>query len=428
MKTPSDERLEAAFLDCLMMRADGEAGRIVAQCDAGIFSHPLHAKIYEGIKRATADGLEPDAVVVASWCPEALALRVEDPINSYELKGAFATLSDIRARRDAYHGALKLIEAATSENARAAEVGAMADALAREISDRMAGTRKIATTYEQVNQALKEAQDAWEGKTIPRIRTGLTWYDDMVVHYRSQIHCIAARSGVGKTTMAVQLAMNQVATGNKVAYFILESEAVELVKRLLATMTGIPVGWVLGGIKSPDKRQEFTRRARDLSAMEGRLWIRGPREWDGTIEDMSSQVAKLSRDHVGIDAVYLDYLQNLKPPRSVKCKSKEEQIGANMALFHESCMANEYAGVVLSQLSRAHAHDKRKPDMHDLRGSGDIEHYCHIVSFIHRTNEPADWRENQQCEWYSAKTRLIAPWTMPLEMDGGKGIFYPVEG
>ena len=202
---------------------------------------------------------------------------------------------------------------------------------------------------------------------------------------KGQLIILAARPGVGKSTLALNMAQRIAQrVGAHVAFFSLEMSVEELVMRLLSTMSNVPLKKVITG-KMND--QEMGRLLVGKMGLDD-LNIYFDESTTNNLENIKIQCRKLKRDG-HLDFIVIDYLQLLTLGGSAKAKGRYEEVSAISRSLKQLARELEVPILALSQLSRDV--EKRKsedghnePMLSDLRESGSIEQDADMVIFLHR--------------------------------------------
>lgn len=290
---------------------------------------------------------------------------------------ALRIVEETRKRR-----ALAEIGAALVEEAKACdpdEAGATArrgiDALLEAgITGRMSA-RDVAADLRAVLDA-----DAPSFHPVP---TGFPVLDDMLEGgFRpGQLVIVGARSGIGKTALAVNgFALAAAGRGRRVAVVTLEMTSRELGARLVASRTGFGAGAILTGRLASADLPRIRRSLDDIETLP--LAIISPR--DVRLSAISREVrAAVRRDHAEI--VIIDYLQLIRHDRA--SLPRFEAVGDISATMKRLAVDLGIPLVVLAQLNRQAA-DAEEPRISHLRESGSIEQDADIVLLLHRPEEP----------------------------------------
>ena len=254
-----------------------------------------------------------------------------------------------------------------------------------------------------VNVVLKDVMDhlaeltASGGKTLPGLSTGLSSVDNKINGLgKSDLLLLAARPGMGKTSMALNVALSAAKTSGKtVAVFSLEMSKEQLVTRLIAA-EGLVENQRLttGNLRESD----WVRIAEAASAL-SKLDIRIDDNPLLTVADMNAKCRRL--DNLGL--IVIDYLQLMTSAGGKSYQGENRQQAVSDISRMLKIMAKELQVPVLclSQLSRANEkREDKRPMLSDLRESGAIEQDADIVMFLYREdyyNENSDKRNLAEC-------------------------------
>ena len=423
---PSNPKLECDILQIIITLQNLPLINVhVANLKEVYFSQDRCKRIFNAIVDCVNQGIEPDYVYLSTKIKDGSLddIMMESDALTHQLEPLVNELKNLYLRRVTMINAMQVIETAYNEDK---EINDIIQDIqyASSVVDAEMRNHKEKTTKFKIHQMISEVQEATKGKEHKRLFYHIDFIDDALIHYRGQIHAIGALPGGGKTSFALQSAIEQTKKGMKVVYFVLESESVELIKRMAAYESRIPVSILLNGIKSQRLMEKFGQSIETLRQIKDNLFIFGPDEWDGSIEYIETTLRKIKHDH-GLDMVYLDYLQDMTKPKSVKLNSTEEIIGYNAKQFQKIMMKVEAGGVLLNQFNRASIATGKRPSMSAFRGSGAIEHCCHLMSILY---PEGDERENAEkelvdIEWYSCKTRLVSNWYRKIKFFRALGRF-----
>lgn len=194
---------------------------------------------------------------------------------------------------------------------------------------------------------------------------------------------LAARPGVGKTALSLQIACH-VARRKRVLYWCGEMPAEELVARQIASLSGVPLTLVLrGGLNRPDA-EAAEKAAIELSDLNLEISTRSSM----TVERLDVLVSRMAATVGKPSLLVVDYLQRMK---SSSKRSREEEVGETARSLKEMARRHNICVLALAQLNRAiEGRTDRKPKMSDLRESGQIEQEADLIGFLDR---PGTWSE-----------------------------------
>ena len=235
------------------------------------------------------------------------------------------------------------------------------------------------------------------GKSVPGLSTGLSAVDAKINGMnKSDLLLLAARPGMGKTSMALNVALSAAReSGKTVAIFSLEMSKEQLVTRLIASEGLVENQRLITGNLRESDWQRIAEAASALSCMDIRI--------DDnpllTVADMNAKCRRL--ENLGL--VVIDYLQLMTSAGGKGYSGENRQQAVSDISRMLKIMAKELQVPVLclSQLSRANEkRDDKRPMLSDLRESGAIEQDADIVLFLYRDdyyNSDSEKRNVAEC-------------------------------
>ena len=221
-----------------------------------------------------------------------------------------------------------------------------------------------------------------EGGRLPGISSGFSAIDAKLSGLnKSDLILLAARPGMGKTSLALNIALNVGKnSGKTVAMFSLEMSKEQLALRLLSSEALVESNRLLTG----ELRESDWMKVAEAAGVLSRADIRLDDNPLLTVSDMNAKCRRL--DNLGL--VVIDYLQLMSSAgASMKHSGESRQQAVSDISRMLKIMAKELQVPVLclSQLSRANEkRDDKRPMLSDLRESGAIEQDADIVLFIFR--------------------------------------------
>jgi replicative DNA helicase len=229
-------------------------------------------------------------------------------------------------------------------------------------------------TFERLD-ALSKQHGALRG-----IATGFRDLDNRLSGLqKSDLVILAARPGMGKTSLALDIARNVAVKENKpVGFFSLEMGKDQLTDRLIAS-TGNIDSWHLrtGQLKDDD----YSRIQHAMGILsEAPIYI----DDAGSVNILQMRaMARRLQATKGLSLLVVDYLQLMQPMN--RFASPVQQVTENTRALKILAKELDVPVLVLSQLSRAvEQRVPQIPKLSDLRESGSIEQDADIVMFIYR--------------------------------------------
>ncbi|HLG76692.1 MAG TPA: replicative DNA helicase [Ktedonobacteraceae bacterium] len=230
--------------------------------------------------------------------------------------------------------------------------------------------------------------------TIVGVPTGFTDLDRLTGGLqKSDLIILAARPGIGKTSLALSLAHNAaVKYKHSVAIFSLEMSKEQLAQRLLSMDAGIDqqrmrTGWI------EEHEWQLIVEASDKLA-EASIWI-DDTAGISTME-MRSKARRLQTEH-GVDLIIVDYLQLMQANVSKRSENRVQEVSEISRSLKGLARELNIPVMAAAQLSRSvESRQSKVPQLSDLRESGSIEQDSDIVMFIYRDDayNPESERKN----------------------------------
>ena len=222
---------------------------------------------------------------------------------------------------------------------------------------------------------------AASGSEIPGLSTGLHDLDRKINGLnKTDLIQIAARPGMGKTAIALNICLNVAKTYEKtVAFFSLEMSREQLVMRLLSTESFVENQKLTTGHLDEEDWGKLSIASSALSQTD----IRVDDNPAITVAEINAKCRRL--DNLGL--VLIDYLQLMTSAGGKGYSGENRQQAVSDISRMLKIMAKELQVPVLclSQLSRANEkRDDKRPMLSDLRESGAIEQDADIVMFLYR--------------------------------------------
>ena len=248
------------------------------------------------------------------------------------------------------------------------------------------GMTPIGVVLQDVMSHLAEVSERGGGE-LPGLPTGFSGLDDLINGLgNSHLVILAARPGVGKTTMALNIALHVAKNNDKtVAIFSLEMPKEELAMRLIASEGLVENERLTRG----NLRESDWERIGQAASVISQTDIRVDDNAMLTVAEMNAKCRRL--DNLGL--VVIDYLQLMNGADNQDNKGENRQNEVSKMSRMLKIMAKDLNVPVLclSQLSRANEKrtgDKR-PMLSDLRDSGAIEQDADVVMFLYQDKDEA---------------------------------------
>lgn len=254
--------------------------------------------------------------------------------------------------------------------------------------------------FQKFSQALAVAVDLAakafqrDGK-LSGISTGMRDLDTKMGGLQhSDLIIVAGRPGMGKTSLATNIAYNvarayvpelqadgttKAANGGVIGFFSCEMSADQLATRIVAERTGVPSSHIRrGGISEAD-----FEKIREVSIELQSLPFYVDATGGLSIAQLMARARRLKRQK-GLDLLVIDYIQLLSGSGK-RSDNRVQEITEITTSLKALAKELNVPVIALSQLSRqVESRDDKRPQLSDLRESGSIEQDADVVLFVYR--------------------------------------------
>ena len=242
----------------------------------------------------------------------------------------------------------------------------------------------VISLREALGPVVDEMDARFNGEGINGHATGLKDLDELVQGLRgSHVIIIAGRPGTGKTTLGLGIAENLTIRESKSALvFSLEMSAKELSKRSLASSSAVTLGSIDTG-QAMGNGESITRITGAVSRMHSadlRICQKG-----GLPLSRIRNIARFQHRAKPLDLIVIDYIGLIAPEASSRQQNRNLELGAISRGIKAMAKELDIPVIVLAQLNRSiETRSTKKPQMSDLRDSGEIEQDADIIMIAHR--------------------------------------------
>lgn len=205
---------------------------------------------------------------------------------------------------------------------------------------------------------------------------------NMLTHgfQKGEMIILAARPGVGKTALSLNLAFNAAKLGVPVAYFSLEMPAKTLFKRLISADSNVQFDSLLTGYGiSQNVRLKLQQSCEALSKT--KIYI------DDTsgiqLNDLVAKCRKLVKKEPDLGLIVVDYIGLVSTNIKVKNESRQLEVQTISQTLKKLALELQVPVLGVAQLNRNVESRGGEPQLSDLRESGSIEQDADIVMMLH---------------------------------------------
>ena len=238
-------------------------------------------------------------------------------------------------------------------------------------------------------------------KVVTGLPSGFTELDVITTGFhKGDLIVLAARPGMGKTSFMLSVTYNIAKEeGKPVAIYSLEMSKEQLVMRLLSMIAEIKLSNIRSGRLSDEDMKKLIDAAMELSTYD--IYIDDTPSL--TTTDLRIRSRKLHKEK-GIEFIAVDYLQLLRPP--MRKSSRQEEVAEVSRNLKALAKELKIPVMALAQLSReVEKRSDKRPQLADLRESGQIEQDADLILFLHR---PEYYKKNPPPEERGIAEIIIA--------------------
>lgn len=422
---PHDDVAEQSVLGGMLLSKDAIAD-VVESLRASDFYKPAHETIYEAILSLYGHGSPADAITVADELKKRGELtRVGGASYIHTLIASVPTAANAQYYAEIVkeHAIMRrLIEAGTKiaqlGYANETEVDALGDQAQAEIYAVTDGNAK--EDYVSFSEALEATMREIDANSnrpdgVYGVPTDFIELDELTGGlHGGQMIVIAARPGVGKSTLALDIARSAAIHHHMATvFFSLEMSRTELAMRILSAEGKIS----MGRLKKGDLDTEGWT---NLATLQGRI-DSAPLFIDDspnmTLMEIRAKCRRLKQRN-DLKLVVLDYLQLMSSGKKVESRQQEvSEFSRSLKLLAKEL---DVPVIALSQLNRgSEQRTDKRPMVSDLRESGSIEQDADMVILLHREDmyNPDSDRVGE-ADMIIAKHRGGPTRTIPLAFSG----------
>ncbi len=388
---PHDLLAEKSLLGCLLI----DSGSYDEINDLNLikddFYHPQYGVIFDTVRSLHINNEPIDMVTVCSKLNDmgkldmiggqsAILNMIEDQASSANVYHYAKNIKDKSLLREIVRTATRVIESGTNFKGNLDDfINEVESGFFKLTSQTKNEGLKDLKNILKLN--LKELENTQRNKgEISGLPTGFKEIDKRLLGLQpGQLIVLAARPAMGKTALALNLAINSAKhSGLPVAIFSLEMLAPELSMRILASEAAVDSMRLRTKNYLDSDLRNIATAVQSLSNLP--LFINDAA--DITLIDIRSQCRKIKIEQ-GLGLVVIDYLQLMQSHS--KNPSREQQISEISRGLKNLAKELECPVIALSQLNRAvEARTEKRPMVSDLRESGSIEQDADIVMLLYR--------------------------------------------
>jgi replicative DNA helicase len=249
------------------------------------------------------------------------------------------------------------------------------------------GERTMSGDFAPVSTLMKDAFEhidflfhARGGRT--GVTSGIHDIDEQTTGFQEgNFVIVAARPGMGKTSFALNAAVAAARESKEpVAFFSLEMSNNELIQRLICSEAELSMHEMRKGKIANHQWEKISRAMGVLNELPIYLDDRGGL----SVSEVRSRCRRLKSSR-GLGAVFVDYLQLLRPGVLQKNANRNEELSEICRTLKVTAKDLSVPIIALAQLNRGvETRNDKRPMLADLRDSGSLEQEADLVAFLYR--------------------------------------------
>jgi replicative DNA helicase len=344
------------------------------------FYHPEHQAIWSAMRQLSEKGQSCDMITVTDKVPDFAGYIIELCETGYgvgKAKDYVPIVIEKWKRRVIAESCGELLGEAAHQDLDV--LVASLDSITERFSS---GEYDLAIPPKKaLNEALAAIDDRFRngGDKLRGVSTGLTALDEKTQGLqKSDLIILAARPSMGKTALALNLAM-AVARSGPVFLFSIEMPRVDLIERMMSAQGRINYGRIRSGALIGDDWERLTAATVQLMDLPIIIDDRSTL----TPSDMNAAIRAYIEQYGHPALIVVDYLQLMSP--GIKVDSQTHAIEHISRQLKMIAKRYECPILALSQLNRGlESRNDKRPVNSDLRQSGAIEQDADVIAFIYR--------------------------------------------
>ena len=234
---------------------------------------------------------------------------------------------------------------------------------------------------------------------IVGLDTGFKKLNEMIKGFKNgDLIIVAARPGMGKTTLCLNFMSQVLKSGAGVVFFSLEMPAEQIMMRILSSKTSIPLQDIMTGKIDDEAMARLSDACGEFS--EYKLFVHDSGYVN--IHQVRTQMRKLKAMHPEISLCVIDYIGLMMSTNNYADRHIQiAEISRGLKLLAREL---DMPIIALSQLNRSlESRANKRPMLSDLRESGAIEQDADIILFVYRDEFYLEQEEKEKEKRASAE-------------------------
>jgi replicative DNA helicase len=425
---PHNIEAESAIIGSMLV-SDDAVRQVTSELEASDFYEAVHREIFEVVRDWTDDGRRPNALAIAPLLKgreigggsieDYMRMLPEQAAHGDDLKAALKEVLTYAAQRQIIEAALDVANKVSGPKVSVADLAAgLISRVEKAESKVRIGEVTTISVIDAMTLVLNRDDAAINRRVV---KTLLPSLDEQIGGLMpGELSVVGGRPGQGKSTFALQVAINAARAGKGVLYWSGEMSAEAMAQRTIASIafevSGGPPEAALqykalrSGVLSQARRNLIHQATDVLRAAPLIFEQRGAL----TLRQLGAKVRQVKADLAAkgqsLDLIVVDYLGLLRAGDRYRGNRVNEVAEISMSLKHMARELDVHV-MALHQVNRGlEGRDDKRPTMSDLKDSGQIEADADLILFcfrehyyLERSLKPEDYGEQSDLE---AKKKL----------------------
>ncbi|MCR2092438.1 replicative DNA helicase [Campylobacter upsaliensis] len=276
-------------------------------------------------------------------------------------------------------------------------------------------SRVNSADIKNVNEVLGELLEEFkrqknlENKHIIGLESGFSELDDKTKGFKGgELIIVAARPGMGKTTLCLNFIDNVLRQNKGVVMFSLEMPGIQIMQRLLASKTSIPLQKIITADLNDDEWDRVSDACNYYAKTQFFLYDSGY----ASITDIRAILRRLKAQEDDISLCVVDYIGLMMSHSNFSDRHLQvSEISRGLKLLAREL---DMPIIALSQLNRSlENRSNKRPMLSDLRESGAIEQDADTILFVYRDEVYREQEEKERENKAKAEGKEYHPNFMP---------------
>lgn len=389
-KMPQNLEAEMSVLGVAFINKD-DVSKIVEEVSVDMFFDERNRHIFNAIKSLHEDKNPIDITTIKNELDKTKKLNtvgldylsdvIDSVVTSANLDYYIKIIKDYAIRRNLIETATEIVTNTYEDD----NVTSLLENAERNILN-VVRNRSVGD-FVPIQEILRRAQAKLEElsknkRPITGLETGFIDFDKITTGLQGgEMIILAARPGMGKTALALNMAAYAASTTKKaVAIFNLEMSAEMLINRMISSVGQIDSYKLQTGQMQEKDWKRYNEAMSQLA--ETNIYIED--NAGVTASEIRAKCRRLANSETGLGLVVIDYLQ-LVSTGNKRVESRQVEVSEISRSLKTMALELDVPVIALSQLSRsAEKRESNQPMLADLRESGSLEQDADMVLFINR--------------------------------------------